>query len=175
MADNEEDKEKQGALEGGEEPKKKNIFPLIMMGLVLLIGVAVSYVVFSIKDGSEDVEKIKPTAEYVVKERMFQLKDGSYLRLGFSIVVEADKLDELKEIIEKKAPARLPDGIHMLLGNKTRENLIDGTYKRDAFSREIKKMINEHVLSPYNKQKTSADEIVEAKDVLLLEYVTQSG
>ena len=58
---------------------------------------------------------------------------------------------------------------------KTVKSDFDGTYKRDAFSREIKKMVNEHVLAPYNKQKTSADEILEAKDVLLLEYVTQSG
>ena len=50
---------------------------------------------------------------------MYQLKDGAYLRLSFSIVVDADKLGEAQEIIEVTSPGRLPDSIHMFLGNKT--------------------------------------------------------
>ena len=131
--------------------------------------------VFMIKKEAPAVQEAKPVAEYVVKERMYQLKDGSYLRLGFSIVVDADKIAAVKEIIEKQTPGRLPDGINMLLGNKTRESLINGTYKREAFARELKKMIDEHVFGPYNRMQKNPEDVVDVRDVLLSDYVTQSG
>jgi flagellar basal body-associated protein FliL len=165
------DEEVEGKVEAG---KGKSKLPLIIAGLVLIVAVLAMMLVFA---GNEDGPKneIKPVAEYAVKERMYQLKDGSYLRLAFSIVVDADKVEVVKEVLEAQSPGRLPDGIHLLLGNKTRNDLINGAHKREAFARELKKMLEEQVFSNYNKmQKSSADQI-EVRKILLGEYVTQSG
>ena len=144
--------------------------------LLVIIAAVVLLVMNLMKDESEGgVKAVKPVIEYQVSEHMYQLKDGSYVRLSFSIVVDEDQRDQLKLALEKEFPARLPDGINMMLGNKTRESIIDGTYKRDAFARELKQMIEEHVLAPHNKAQSNPENVIEVRDVLISVLVTQSG
>ena len=86
---------------------------------------------------------------------MYQLRDGSYLKLAFSIVVGSDKIDAVAQIIDKEMPGRLPASITMLLGNKGREELINGTYKREAFARELKKLLEERVFEEFQRDGVS--------------------
>lgn len=148
--------------------------------LLLIIGgvgvVALALVVFMMMGSSGPaIEEEVPPAEYQVAEKMYQLKDGSYLRLSFSVVVAADKLAAVANIIEKESPGRLPSGITMLLGNKGRDELINGTHKREAFAREIKKMLEERVFGEYNKRQNSSTEMIEVREVLISDFVTQHG
>ena len=169
MPEEENEAETQESTEGG----KSKLLVIIILLLVVVIAVVVGAMFFMGGDNTQ-VEKVNPVAEYVVKEKMYQLKDGAYLRLSFSIVVEADKLPKVQEIIEVSSPGRLPDSIHMLLGNKTREDLIAGSHSREAFARELKKSIDEQVFSNYNKNKPPREQI-KVYDVLISDYVTQSG
>lgn len=160
-----------------ESNEKKSSMPLMMILGVLVIALlgAVGFVLMQQgDDGSTAVEEV-PSAEHMVKERMYQLKDGSYLRLSFSIVVRADQVALVTNILDTQSPGRLPSGITMLLGNKTREDLIDGTHKREAFSRELKKMLEERVFSDHNKQQTSSSDMIEVREVLISDFVTQIG
>jgi site-specific recombinase len=77
--------------------------------------------------------------------------------------------------MEKESPGRLPNGINMIVGNKSREDLINGTHKREAFARELKKMLEERVFDSYNKKQKSTQDIIEVKEVLIAGFVTQSG
>jgi hypothetical protein len=170
MADEEENSA------GGEaQGQAKSKFPVMMMGMVLVVVIAVVMVVMTMKNDRPELEVNKQAAEYAVKEKIYQLKDGSYLRLGFSIVVDADKVDQVKDILEGQSPGRLPDGIHMLLGNKSRSDLINGAHKREAFARELKKMLEEQVFGNFNKRQESSQEQIEVRDVILSDYITQSG
>ena len=157
-----------------ESIKNKNNFlwvviVLLVVGLVILLGT-----MFFMKSNRPQIGVQKPIAEYVVKERMYQLKDGSYLRLGFTIVVDANKIDIVEDIIETISPGRLPDSINILLGNKDREDLISGSHKRKEFSRELKNILDEDVFNAYNLNKSS-EEKIKVYDVFISDYVTQSG
>lgn len=162
------------AEEQKQAPPKKNNMLTAIIGV--LAGVAILLLAaLVIMNQGPGLQIDKAPAEYVVKEKMYQLKDGSYLRLGFSIVVDEDQVSIVRSIIEKEAPGRLPAGITMLLGNKTREELISGTHKREAFARQLKKMLEERVFADYNKKQLSAQDSVEVREVLISEFVTQSG
>lgn len=156
------------------EGKGNKKFPIIVISVVVVVVIAIILTILIMRENSPGLQVKKELVEYVVPEKMYQLRDGSYLRLGFSIVVDKDKYSEVEEIIQDKSPGRLPDGIHMLVGNKTRDDLISGSYKRDAFSRELKKVLEEQVFGPYNKDKAPRD-VIQVKDVLISDFVTQSG
>jgi flagellar basal body-associated protein FliL len=157
-----------------EQAKGGSKLPLIIAG-TLIAAIAVVLVGLMTFKNTNSLETEMAPAEYTVKEKMYQLKDGSYLRLGFSIVVDEDQIGAVKQIIEKEAPGRLPSGITMLLGNKTREELISGTHKREAFARELKKMLEDQVFDSYNKKQVSARDTIEVREVLISDFVTQNG
>ena len=157
-----------------KDGKGKSKMMLILIVALVVIIVAVVGAMTMMKDDGNQVQVAKPVAEYVVKERMYQLKDGSYLRLSFSIVVDADKVENVQEILVNASPGRLPDSIHMLLGNKTRQDLISGSHKREAFAREVKRALEEQVFNNFNKSKNPS-EMIEVRDILINEYVTQQG
>ena len=166
MAENEENNLEAGAA--------KSKLPMLIVGGVLLIALIAGVGVMMMKSGPQ-IEVEEAPAEYMVGERLYQLKDGSYLRLGFSIVVDESHLAEVSEIIENAAPGRLPSGITMILGNKTRMDLIEGTHKREAFARELKKMLEERVFGEFNKRQVSSRDMIEIREVLISDYVTQQG
>lgn len=158
----------------GEEPKEAGgVSPMLILGAMVFV-FAVIGAVFFLQQGPQ-IDQAKPLVEYVVKPKMYQLKDGAYLNLGFSIVVEEDKLVPVKDILEKQAPGRLPNGVNMIVGNKSREDIINGTHKREAFGRELKKMLEERVFDAYNKKQQSTQDTIEIKEILIADFVTQSG
>lgn len=159
--------------ESNVQPPKSKL-PLIIGGGVVL-SLLVAAIVFFTMGGEEEVQQTLPPAEYIVSDEMYQLKDGAYLRLGFSIVVPSDKVEVLKEIIEREAPGRLPDGVNMVVANKSREDLISGTHKRQAFARELKKMLEERVVASYNSRQLSAEDTIRIEEVLISVFVTQGG
>lgn len=169
-----DEEEKTENTEDGAGSKKKTT-------LFVVVGAVVGVILVAVIAGSlmskpkESAHPIETTAEYVVPDRLYQLKDGSYLRLSFSIVVSAKQLNAVKEVIEKEGPARLPDGINMVVGNKTRDDLIQGTHNREAFTRELKKVLEERVFADYNRKQTSAKDAIEIKEILLSNFVTQPG
>lgn len=156
------------------EEKSGSKLPIIAGGAVLIVAVVVGLAVMMMKQGPT-IEKEKPRAEYIVQSKMYQLKDGSYLKLAFSIVVDEEKLPTVTEIVEKQSPGRLPAGVTMILGNKGRMDLINGTHKREAFTRDIKKMLEERVFSDFNRRQTAAKDMIEVREVLISDFVTQSG
>jgi|SaaInlStandDraft_4_1057021.scaffolds.fasta_scaffold63390_2 hypothetical protein len=151
---------------------QKSKMPLIAASLAVLATVIM--MVLFLSRGPE-IETEKPIIEYLVKEKTYQLKDGSHLLLEFSIVVDEDKLSMVKEILERESPSRLPNSINMLVAGKSREDLIAGTHKREAFARELKKMLEERVFDSYNKRQKSSQNIIEVKEILLSGLVTQRG
>ncbi len=160
--------------EGNEElnTQQKSGFPIMVIGAVVVVALLAGAGVWYIRQAPE-VEVDKAAAEYLVPDKMYQLKDGSYLKLAFSIVVDEDKVAAVTDLLEQKQPGRLPAGITMILGNKTREDLINGTHKREAFARELKKMLEERVFGEYNRKQTSASQTVEVREVLISDFVTQ--
>ena len=157
-----------------KEQEAEQRFSVTLIAGVAAIAIAIIVVILMLSRGPS-IAEAKPVVEYVIKEKMYQLKDGSHLLLEFSIVVEEDKLKAIKNIIEKKSPGRLPNGINMIVANKSREDIISGTHKREAFARELKKMLEERVLEAYNKKQKSTQDIIEIKEVLIFSLVTQSG
>lgn len=155
-----------------EEVEKKSMMPLIG-GAVAVLLICIGALFFLTKE--DTVKKDIPPAEYVVKEQMFQLKDGSYLRLGFSIVVNSDKVESVRMILEKESPGRLPSSLNILLGNKSRKDLIDGSHKRESFARELKKILEERVFRDYNKRQESITDGIEVREILISQFVTQQG
>jgi flagellar basal body-associated protein FliL len=146
--------------------------PMILIAVVVLALIGVGTMLMMPADGP----RAEPApGEYVVQTKMYQLKDGSFLKLSFSIVVAGDKVEMVKNILELESPGRLPNGLNMLLGNKTREELITGTHKREAFSRELQKMLDERVFSDYNSRQVTSQDAIEVKEVLISDFVTQSG
>jgi hypothetical protein len=157
-----------------KEQEDEQRFPVVLVAGVAVIAIAIIVVILMLSRGPS-IAEAKPVVEYVVKEKMYQLKDGSHLLLEFSVVIEEDKLSAIKMIIEKESPGRLPNGINMIVANKGREDIISGTHKREAFARELKKMLEERVLEAYNKKQKSTQDIIEIKEVLISSLVTQSG
>ncbi|MDF2578312.1 MAG: hypothetical protein K0S74_1796 [Chlamydiales bacterium] len=153
---------------------KKNKLPLIIIGVIVIVALGIIGVIIQGKMKTKELiaEKYVP---YQVAESMYQLKDGAYLRLGFSITVGESKLDTLKGIIESDNPSALPDGLNILLGNKSRDDLINGAHKREAFAQEIKKILEERVLQDYNKQQKSPQDMIEIRKVYIYTFVTQTG
>lgn len=157
----------------GIEPKKNNL-PIIIIAVAVVLSLGAVGAIMMLNSGPS--VPVEPnSAEYLVENKMYQLKDGSYLRLGFSIVTTENTLEKVKNILEKEAPGRLPNGITMILGNKGREDLIDGRHKRESFSRELKKMLEERVFAEFNNKQTSSKDMIEIREVLISDYVTQSG
>ncbi len=155
------------------QPTKSKV-PMIVIGAILVAALVAGAGVMLVKQGpAADTEKA--AAEYQVGEKMYQLQDGSYLKLAFSIVIDEDKLEQVTAMVEAISPGRLPAGINLLLGNKTREDLINGMHKREAFSRELKKMLEDRVFGDYNRKQTSSSDTIEIREVLISDFVTQSG
>ncbi|MBN4066679.1 flagellar basal body-associated FliL family protein [Simkania negevensis] len=163
--------EEKPSVEG--EPKKKNILPWIILIVVLIVLVVVVILFFFTADRGEEGEPEKVFVEYPVRHKLYQLKDGSYLKLGFNIVVEEDDVDTIKEVLEIESPGRLTHGIHSILGNKTSEELMGGSHKREAFARELEKMIEDQVLRNYNLKQDSAKNQIKVHEILLTDFITQ--
>ena len=159
---------------GDQPPSTGSKLPLLVVGVVVIIALLAGGGVMLMKQGPS-VEEEQPPAEYIVQGKMYQLKDGSYLKLAFSIVVDSDKVASVTSIVEEQSPGRLPAGITMILGNKSREDLINGTHKREAFARELKKVIEDRVFGEYNRKQTSARDTIEIREVLISDFVTQAG
>jgi len=155
-------------------PQKKSWIPYGIMGGLVFVVVAVFIVGVQMR-GEPQRAVEQPPAEYVVAEKMYQLKDGAYLRLGFSIVVAAQHCDVVKHIVEKESPGRLPDGINSLCGEKTREDLISGVDNRREFAREVKRVLEERVFAGYNRRQLSAKDAIDVEEVLISSFVTQGG
>lgn len=168
MADQAGDEQGQTA-----QPKKSKV-PFMVIGAIFVAILFAGLGVLLIRQGPE-VEAEKIAAEYQVADKMYQLQDGSYLKLAFSIVIDEDKLEQVTNIVEASAPGRLPAGITLLLGNKAREDLINGTHKREAFARELKKMLEDRVFGDFNRKQTSSRDTIEVREVLISDFVTQSG
>jgi len=160
--------------ESFETKPSKSKLPIIVIGAVITIALFAVVAIMMMKS-EPDVPVESPSAEYVVTAKMYQLKDGSYLRLGFSIVISEDNLTTVQDLIETSAPGRLPNGVTMILGNKTREEMISSRHQREAFARELKKMLEERVFAEFNSRQTSARETIQVREVLISDYVTQSG
>jgi hypothetical protein len=160
--------------DAGEDISSQNKggFPVMMLGAVVAVALLAGAGVWYIQQ-APDVEVEKIAAEYQVADKMYQLKDGSYLKLGFSIVVDEDKVQQVTDLLEQKQPGRLPAGITMILGNKTREDLINGTHKREAFARELKKMVEDRVFGEYNRKQSSSRDTVDIREILISDFVTQ--
>lgn len=156
-----------------QAPPKSKV-PMIVSAFVVVAALAAVGMVMMMR-GDSDGPREDPTAEFIVKEKMYQLKDGSYLKLGFSVVIAKRHVERVRTIVEQDMPGRLPDGINMVLGDKTRQELIAGTHKRETFARELKKMLEERVFHEYNKKQTTPSELIEVKEVLISHYVTQPG
>ncbi|MCH1430238.1 MAG: hypothetical protein GWP59_07220 [Chlamydiales bacterium] len=156
------------------QTQKPSMVPWIMLGLVIVIAIGAIGAVFYLKSGNEKPVE-KPTTEFVVEPQIYQLQDGSYLDLGFSIVIDVDKAEMVNQLLSVEAPGRLPDGINMILGNKSREELIYGSHKREAFVREIKKMLEERVFNTFNEKQQSTEDMIQVRDVLISKFVTQTG
>ncbi len=157
------------------ETKPKSKLPMIVILGVLLTGIIVIILTLVMKRDTVALKSQRPPAEYVVAERLYQLKDGAYLKLSFSIVVDDNKVEVVKQIVEKRSPGRLPHGLNMLLGNKSRADLINGTHRREAVSREIKKVLEEHVFKTYNQTRSSPEEMIDVREILIHDFVTQTG
>ncbi|MBB63946.1 MAG: hypothetical protein CMO81_02660 [Waddliaceae bacterium] len=157
-----------------EEGKKNNTVPMIIMAIVgaAILGAGLWFMLLQNDTG---IQVEEAPAEYLVQERLYQLRDGSYLRLSFSVVVDASHLSTVQQIIENESPGRLPDGVNMIVGAKTRKDLIEGTHKREAFVRELKKMLEERVFGDFNKRQISSKDMIEVREVLISNFVTQSG
>jgi flagellar basal body-associated protein FliL len=155
------------------QPKKSNV-PMLVIGAILVAALLAGVGVMLIRQGPETNSE-KTAAEYQVPEKMYQLQDGSYLKLAFSLVIDEEKLATVAEIIENTSPGRLPASITLILGNKTRDDLINGMHKREAFARELKKTLEDRVFGEYNRRQTSSQDTVEVREVLISDFVTQSG
>lgn len=167
------DEENQDA-QTDEQAPKSNLPILLGVGGGLVIVVLIA-LFFMMSGDDSGVAEAVPPGEYVVEERMYQLKDGSYLRFAFNIQVDEDKVDTVAGIITEEAPGVLPHGINSILGNKTRDDLISGEHNREAFAREIKKLLDEQVFSEYNKQQDDPQDMIEVRKILITDFVTQSG
>jgi hypothetical protein len=131
---------------------------------------------FDSSDDSSEGANPQSLADYDVKPKWYMLKDGSYLQLGFNIVVEADELDTLRTIIEVQSPGLLPEELTMMIGGiKNRDQLMGSSFKREAFARKLQEVIQEKVLGPYNKKQASSKDVIKVKEILLTTFVTQSG
>ena len=162
-------------IDPGLAPKPSNKLPLIIVVVVVLFALIGAGVMIASKKEEPKLHQQAKPAEYSVKERMYQLKDGAYLKLSFSIVVDQDKMLAVKTLLEASEPGRLPNGLNMLMGNKTRADLISGTHKREALAREIKKVLEDQVFREYNQQQASPQDAIEIREVLISDFVTQSG
>jgi hypothetical protein len=172
MADKSKEQEKENQVPEAKPSK----MPLMVAGGILLVILIVAFkFMMAPSEVEENIAPEKTTAEYIVPTKMYQLKDGAYLKLAFSIVVDSDRVEAIQNIVEKESPGKLPAGVTMILGNKTREDLINGTHKREAFAREIKKMLEERVFSEYNNKQQSASTLIEIREILISDFVTQSG
>lgn len=174
MADN--SKEKNQEKENPVTEAKPSKMPLMVVGGVLLLLLVVAFkFLMAPTETEQNLPKEKATSEFVVPTKMYQLKDGAYLKLAFSIVVDSDRMEAIQNIIDKESPGKLPAGITMILGNKSREDLINGSHKREAFARELKKMLEERVFADFNNKQESATTLIEVHEVLISDFVTQSG
>lgn len=156
----------------GQSKKNKSVLLIALAALLVLGGTALFLVK---KAGNNSEQAVDNFVEYAISERMYQLKDGSYINLGFSILIAKTKLKIVEGLLTTTSASLLPDGINMILGNKSRDDLIDGTHKREAFSQEIKKVLEERVFHEYNKQQKSPQDMIEVRKVLLSTFVTQTG
>lgn len=156
---------------GGEKKKKKGIV-LAVVFLILVLGLGFFF--FSKeKRGMTQAESETTWVEYSIPEAIYQLKNGSYLRLSFSIVVKEPFLEVVKEILEISSPAKLNDSLNSILGNKTREDLIGSSLRRENFRSEIQQVLETQVFQDYNRKQHSPHNRIEVRDILLETFVTQ--
>lgn len=157
-------------------PEKKNNKLIMMIGGGIAVVLVAVGVMMMMGGKSEEVQAVAENfVEYAMPEGMYQLKDGAYLSLGYSIVVSDKKLKDVENEVGSTSAGSLQDGINMILGNKTREDLINGAHKREAFAQELKKVVEERVFQNYNKSKKSPQDMIEVRRVFISKFVTQSG
>ncbi len=153
----------------GQKPK-----PLLIIGVLAVIAIIILVVVGVVMKQGRSENQQAVAVEYNVPARTYELKDHSYLKLSFSVVVDKDKVDQVKYIIMVENAGRLTNGIHKIAGDKTREAL-RGTYQRDEFAKEIQKMLEEQVFADYNRAQKSPKDEIKVREVLLVDFVTQGG
>lgn len=165
-------KETEGEEVAAVAPTKSKV-PLIAAGLIVVVLLGAVGVIWKMKSAPPAVEK-KELAELAIPAKVYQLSDGGYLNLSFSVEIDAEMVPAATELLTVKYPAKVEDAIIMSLGNKGREELINGQHKREAFKRELKRMLESEVFDEYNKQHDAAKEI-KVYNVRLSNFTTQSG
>lgn len=141
--------------------------------VLLIIAFGAYYYTNKSSSGSSSTAVVENSSiDYPTK--MYQLRDGSYLRLGFSVVVNEDHESAAKNIMDDDTSV-VADGINMLLGEKSQEDLISGSHKRDQFANDIKEMLEHDVFRTYNARQLDASDRIVVKDILIHEFVTQQS
>ena len=154
--------------------KSSKLLFIILISVSTLLLVCVMLFFFMSKNNDGEQNGSKPVVEYVVPSKMYQLKDGSFLRLGFSVVVDADRIDVVQDYLENEVPGRLLDGINMLVGGKSRDDLISSSHNRLMFTNDLKNMMEEKIFAFFNKNKR-IDKKIYVRDILISDFITQIG
>ena len=139
---------------------------------LVLVGTVIFYIMTRNKEPEAPV--VEKFVEYVMAENLYQLKEGSILRLGFSIVVPEKNLEALTNFLEVEAAAILPSLINLNLGDKGRDDLIAGEHKRKAFQEELKNLLESEILPEYNRRQDPLNQI-HIREVRLKTIITQEG
>jgi hypothetical protein len=158
-----------------EKPSSSISKVLIFIIIILIIGFGAYYYYTNRALMQVKTEVGESLVEISYPEKLYQLSDGSYLRLGFSILVNEETEDEAKDILLDKSQSKVANGLHMILGDKTIQDLIDGSHKRDGFAEEIKKMLEREIFQEYNASQQTPSERIQVRDVLIQEFVTQQN
>ncbi len=148
---------------------------LITIIVVLLIAFGGYYYMSMGNSPSSQTTSQKTFVQVSYPEKIYQLQDGSYLRLGFAILVAKDQEDEAEEILTEDKVHVVADGINMIVGDMGQDDLINGAHKREAFAAEIKKMLEKDVFHSYNAAQRDPADRIEIKDVLIHQFVTQQN
>ena len=158
---------------------EKSSSPLSKILIVVIIILIVAFGAYYLMNGSSSGDRTNTTSNIQSSaidypSKLYQLRDGSYLRLGFAIVVDDSHESEAKDIMDENT-STIADGINMILGEKSQEDLIAGAHKRNQFAHEIQEMLEHDVFRNYNARQMEPSERIVVKDVLIHEFVTQQS
>ena len=147
---------------------RKNLHRTKHSMIVVIIAVTIFLLMlafFVVRSSKTNMIREK-TASYVVPEKAYQLRDASYVVLGFDIVVSKDKFQEMKEIIETNSSSNVFESVGVVLSLKKRQDLIRSMQHKKDFAFELENVIKETVLSSFNGK-------IKIKDILVADFVTQ--
>ncbi len=133
---------------------KRGAVILVSAAMVVVL-VAVGFFFFT----HPKLEGERSIVEYAFAERNYEMKDGTVLRLGFSLLVPQEEIQAIQQMVEAGAAEQVFSQVSSLIALKSHDDLVRSALDGKKLEAEIARGLQEGVFQEGERGKEGSVEL----------------